>query len=250
MNTILYPFFFLIFLNGFSFHNDDTVMKQTEKKILLGQFDPAQQPDYTEAKTPYTFIQGMYLHNETFDAFKKMHEAAMKDGVRLYIVSATRSFDRQKQIWENKWKGVTLVEGSNLSKTCADPVMRAEKILTYSSMPGTSRHHWGTDIDINSVSPEYFQKGKGVKEYQWLKDNAARFGFCQPYKMKGIERLTGYEDEPWHWSYLPLACRFTEDYIKTVTYNDLKGFAGAETAQQLEVINNYVLGIHPDCKCH
>ncbi len=48
-------------------------------------------------------------------------------------------------------------------------------------MPQASRHHWGTDVDINSVEPEYFESGQGLKEYTWLQENAWKFGFCQPY---------------------------------------------------------------------
>ncbi|MFM9004881.1 MAG: D-alanyl-D-alanine carboxypeptidase family protein [Flavobacteriales bacterium] len=40
--------------------------------------------------------------------------------------------------------------------------------MKFSSMPGTSRHHWGTDIDLNSVEPSYFLSGKGLLIYQWL----------------------------------------------------------------------------------
>jgi len=45
-------------------------------------------------------------------------------------------------------------------------------------MPTASRHHWGTDVDINSVDPDYFMNGTGLKEYEWLKKNAYKYGFC------------------------------------------------------------------------
>lgn len=247
MKLNLWPFIFLFLCMENSSIKFVTTMNQTDKNILLGKFEPSSHPDYVAVSSPYTYKQGIYLHKKVYDAFRKMHEAAKNDGINLQIISATRSFDRQKQIWENKWNGITPVEGQNLSRTCPDPVQRASKILSYSSMPGTSRHHWGTDIDINSVVPGYFQKGKGLKEYQWLTENASRFGFCQPYKMKGTERKSGYEDEPWHWSFVSLAIKFTQDYVQTVTYDDLQNFLGSETAPQLDVIKNYVLGIHPDC---
>ena len=31
--------------------------------------------------------------------------------------------------------------------------------MNYSAMPTASRHHWGTDVDINSVDPEDFETG-------------------------------------------------------------------------------------------
>lgn len=68
--------------------------------------------------------------------------------------------------------------------------------MLYSSMPTTSRHHWGTDMDINSVEPEYFESGQGLLEYNWLKANAHKFGFCQPYSPKDDgSRTQGYNLE-------------------------------------------------------
>ena len=48
-------------------------------------------------------------------------------------------------------------------------------------MPSTSRHHWGTDIDLNSLNNSYFSSGKGLKEYDWLTTNANHYGFYQVY---------------------------------------------------------------------
>ena len=49
---------------------------------------------------------------------------------------------------------------------------------------------------------KYFESGKGKQEYEWLRDNAYEFGFCQVYSEKGMERKYGYEEEKWHWSYI------------------------------------------------
>jgi hypothetical protein len=115
-------------------------------------------------------------------------------------------------------------------------------------MPGTSRHHWGTDIDINSVEPDYFLTKKGKAEYDWLVKNAARFGFCQPYSPKGADRPNGYEEEKWHWSYMPLSKNFLSQYPTIVSYADIRGFDGDVAAESLKVIDNYVLGVNVDCK--
>jgi len=242
------PVFYFLIL-GIIPHTNNVFMEQTDKNILLGKFDPSVQPDFEKVSSPHTYKDGIYLQKDTYEAFKQMHEAARKEGINLVIISATRTFNRQKQIWENKWNGKTRVGGKNLKTAIPDPVERAITILTYSSMPGTSRHHWGTDIDINSVTPSYFKSGKGLKEYQWLMENAQSFGFCQPYQEKGIRRQTGYEDEPWHWSYTPLSCKYLKDYMQTVTYEDIQGFHGAETAKEAEVIKHYVLGIDNECLC-
>jgi len=114
-------------------------------------------------------------------------------------------------------------------------------------MPGTSRHHWGTDVDINSVDRAYFESPLGRKVYAWLAANAGDYGFCQTYTPKGADRPRGHEEEPWHWSYCPVAKNYLKQYVQKVTCADLRGFQGSDTATQLDVIANYVLAINPQC---
>jgi len=218
-----------------------------EKNYLLGKFDPAQEDDFIEVDSKYTKRLGQYLRKETYVAFIKMHEAAFQAGIQLTIVSATRNFDSQKSIWERKWSGQTHVEGKNLSKAIGYPVERAKIILKFSSMPGTSRHHWGTDVDLNALENDYFETELGKRAYTWLKENASVYGFCQTYTPKNSSRSSGYEEEKWHWSYIPLAKSFLSQYIHKVSYDDLKGFEGWETAKELRVIKNYVLSIDKGC---
>jgi LAS superfamily LD-carboxypeptidase LdcB len=176
-----------------------------------------------------------------------MYEAAKKDGITLKIISATRNFSSQKGIWEAKWTGERIVEGKNLAKDVKDTVERAKIILHYSSMPGTSRHHWGTDIDINDLNDSYFTSGQGKKEYEWLVKNAPAYGFCQPYSPKGAERPNGYEEEKWHWSYMPVSRELARLYPQKVQYPMINGFKGCGTAASIDVIRNYVGGVSADC---
>ena len=214
---------------------------------LTGRFQPGSHPDFVAIPAPYAAETGMYMRKAAFAAFKDMADAATKDGVSLRIISATRNFDRQKQIWEGKWLGKRLVDGQDLSKTIADPAKRAAKILEFSSMPGTSRHHWGTDIDLNSLQNSYFDKGTGLKVYQWLVAHAGSYGFCQPYSARSTGRTTGYEEEKWHWSYTPIAQPLTQMVRQNMTDADIKGFLGAQTAAALDVRNHYMLGINEAC---
>lgn len=217
-------------------------------KYLIGDVDPASDPAF--ARIPQKYLGGsrVYGHKAAVEALVKMADAAAADGVTLKAVSAFRSFPDQKRIWEDKWTGRTLVEGGKLPTTVPDPQARAKKILEFSSMPGTSRHHWGTDFDFNNLTNGYFASGKGKKEYDWLVAHAGEYGFCQPYSKKGAERPTGYEEEKWHWSYLPVATRYLAQYPGVVGYEHLEGFAGDDAAKQIGVIAGYVQGINPACK--
>lgn len=217
-----------------------------DKNYLLGRFDPATDSRFIQLTSAHAKGNAVnrFLRKEAFDAFKKMFRAANKEGVRLVIVSATRNFDYQKKIWEDKWNGKVKVEAKDLS-TIPDLNERARLILLYSAMPGTSRHHWGTDIDLNETESEYFETAEGKKVYDWLTAHATEFGFCQPYVSK-VNGRTGYEEEKWHWSYLPLSKNLLEEYKKQIQYEDITGFSGNETASSLQVIEKYVDGV----ACH
>lgn len=209
------------------------------KEDLLGKFEPSKHADFVLIEKKYTEKSNIYLRKEAYDAWKKMHEAAAKEGVNLIIISATRNFDYQKGIWERKW--------NDAKYKGADDKQTALNILKYSSMPGTSRHHWGTDMDFNSVTPTYFTSGNGKKIYEWLVKNAAKYGFAQTYSSK-INGRTGYEEEHWHWSYMPLSSKLLKQYNEKISYSDLSGFAGSKSAEEAKVIEVYVNGIAEDLK--
>ena len=212
----------------------------------MGKFQAAAHPDFVAVPANLTDgRQAYYLRKEAVAAFKEMAAAAAKEGVALRVISATRSFTHQKQIWEAKWSGSTLVGGKSLAKTETNDTKRALKILTYSSMPSTSRHHWGTDFDINSLNPVYFNKGIGKKTYEWLVAHAAEYGFAQPYT---AGRTKGYNEEKWHWSYTPLAQTMTRNYAQTIENTAITGFDGCTTAIEIDMVNNYVLGVSETCK--
>ncbi len=226
---------------------EEPVKSNIPSDYLMGKFLVKQHGDFVRLSTKHASSDNMWLRKEAYEAFVKMYDAAKKDNISLKIISATRPFAHQKRIWEGKWNGQRLVDGKNLSKTIPDSKTRALKILEYSSMPGTSRHHWGTDMDFNNLNNSYFEKGTGLKIYNWLQENAATYGFCQPYTSKEDGR-TGYNEEKWHWTYLPISKDLTEAYKEQIKNEDILGFDGDESAVEIDVVKNYVLGIHGGCK--
>lgn len=115
-------------------------------------------------------------------------------------------------------------------------------------MPGTSRHHWGTDVDFNNFNNNWFEKGEGLKLFTWLENHAHEYGFCRPYTAKDTERPQGYNEEKWHWSYTPISNELTALAEAHLTDSMIKGFKGSEVAPALEVVKNYVLGINHGCR--
>lgn len=210
----------------------DSLQIDVSDEFITGQFDFRTHDDFTEVD-PQDANREVYLQRETYEAFRAMADSAMKDGVSLIIVSGTRNFDSQKSIWDRKWN----------ESTASTDLGKAMDILEYSSMPMTSRHHWGTDIDINNLNNSYFEEGQGKVEYDWLTANANDFGFYQPYSDKSLNGRTGYNEEKWHWSYLPLASKYLIYYNRNITNEDIGRFEGSELAAEIDMVKNYVNGV-------
>ncbi len=217
-------------------------------KYLIGDVDPSKDPKFARIPDKYLGGSRVWGHKDAVAAFVRMAEDAAANGYQLKAVSAFRSFSDQKRIWEDKWTGKTLVGGKKLPTSTPDPKARAAKILEFSSMPGTSRHHWGTDFDINALTNSYFTTRDGKRVYDWLVAHAPQYGFCQVYSAKDADRATGYEEEKWHWSYMPVASWYLKQYPIDVGYARITGFEGASAAKDIDVIKNYVEAINPECK--
>ncbi|MBD0778481.1 M15 family metallopeptidase [Maribacter sp. ANRC-HE7] len=152
------------------------------------------------------FGKGINLRKEAHDSFLAMKKAAYSDGIDLKIVSSYRSFDRQELIWERKYIKYTEDQGMN-------PLDAIEKIITYSTIPGTSRHHWGTDIDVidgyrktngDVLVPEKFEAGGPFEDFKkWMDGNSEKFDFHLVYTKDPKRR--GFKYEPWHYSYAPIS---------------------------------------------
>ena len=123
------------------------------------------------------FGEGINLRKEAYESFLEMKKAAYSDGFDIKMVSSYRDFFRQRTIWERKYLAFTEEDGMT-------PLDAIDKIIEYSTIPGTSRHHWGTDIDIIDGFPEVsgdvleadkFEAGgpfEGLK--LWLDENSTK----------------------------------------------------------------------------
>ncbi len=160
------------------------------------------------------FGENINLRKEAHDAFVKMKKAAYADGFDMKMVSSFRDFYRQQAIWERKYIRYT---DDGMS-----PMDAIEKIIEYSTIPGTSRHHWGTDIDIvdgyqkvsgDVLDPNKFEgEGPYAPFKQWLDKNSEQFGFYLVYTNDPKRR--GFKYEPWHYSYAPISIPMLEAYRK------------------------------------
>ena len=156
------------------------------------------------------------LHAHVVAPFLNLRRAAQADGFDLTPQSSFRDFSRQLTIWNGKFSGqrpMVDAGGRPLDVHGLSASERVEAILLWSALPGASRHHWGTDVDLIDaratppgyrvgVTPEEFAAGGPFAPLgEWLEANAARFGFFRPFR--GV--LSGVQAEPWHFSFAPVA---------------------------------------------
>lgn len=156
------------------------------------------------------------LHALVLAPFRSLRRAAAAEGFDVAAQSAFRDFSRQLAIWNAKWSGALPLydpAGRALDAERLEPAERIDAILHWSALPGASRHHWGTDLDLidrNAVAPgyrvqltaaEFAPPGPFAPLAHWLEANAPRFGFFRPFR--GLR--SGVQSEPWHYSFAPLA---------------------------------------------
>jgi LAS superfamily LD-carboxypeptidase LdcB len=169
-----------------------------------------------------------------------MQLAAAADGIDLHIASSFRDFERQLLIWNNKWLGlrpVLDIKGEPLDFSNMSDVEKLHGILTWSALPGASRHHWGTDLDVYDKtaiessgkslqldSSEYAKGGPCYTLVCWLDKHARDFGFIRPYSTY----TGGVAAEAWHLSYQVLASKIapmlTKDRLqRLIAATDIQG---------------------------
>ncbi len=155
-----------------------------------------------------------FLHAHVAGPFAALRHAAQTAGLDIRVASDFRDFERQLVIWNGKWTAARpLLDGAGRPQDALRlaPAERITAILRWSALPGASRHHWGTDVDLYDAAavPLGYRVQLTGEEYagpfkplaEWLERHAARFGFFRPYR--GV--LSGVESEPWHFSFAPVA---------------------------------------------
>lgn len=194
---------------------------------------------------------GYSLRSEAAQAFEKMKTAALEDGILLQSVSSYRSYDHQNRIWERKYK--------RFRESGLTPTQSINKIIEYSTIPGTSRHHWGTDIDLIDgnkrvsgdvlVPSKFHGNGPFCAMKEWMDEHANTYGFYLVYT--DVAGREGFNYEPWHYTYKPLS----KEYLKLYKKLDVKHLLqeaqlmGSEQFNEMFIdsyISKNILDINPE----
>lgn len=181
---------------------------RADKEVALG---PDYEPDDILGLNPFRrFEDGqpfltlnrndLSLRSVVLPDLFAMVQAARQDGVVLDISSSYRSYQYQVGLFQ-RWVNELGLE-------------EAERV---SARPGSSQHQLGTTLDFGSVSLEF----EGARSGRWMREHASRFGFSLSYP-SGMEWLTGYDYEPWHFRWLGRdALRLQDEFFQGSQFRTL-----------------------------
>jgi len=123
------------------------------------------------------------LRPDALAAWRRLREAAARDGVAVHLISAFRSVEYQCEVIRRKQAG-----GRSM-----------EDILRVNAVPGFSEHHTGCAVDLGTTEcPPLEEAFEETPAFRWLAAQAEHFGFRLSYPR---DNPMGIRYEPWHWCY-------------------------------------------------
>ncbi|MEY4591060.1 MAG: hypothetical protein RL497_3136 [Pseudomonadota bacterium] len=184
------------------------------------------------------------IHQNSADALARLRAAAAHAGFELRLASGFRSFSQQLSIWNAKARGERRVVDGQENPIDILSLSDEEKlfsILRWSALPGTSRHHFGTDWDVyaENIMPNNYRLQLTQEEYlhgvqkefnRWLTEFIRTDNeFIRPFD----DAAFGVAREPWHISFLPEA-RLLSPWIKNETLLQAIGSVDIELKTQIQ----------------
>lgn len=179
---------------------------------------------------------GCQVHYQVVEPLLQLCDSARAAGFDLQVASSFRGFERQRLIWNAKAAGQRPVfdnAGQQLDMTVLTDIEKVHAILRWSTLPGASRHHWGTDLDVydsSAIAADYrvqltrsecVGSGPFAAFHCWLADLIAdgkSCGFYRPY----AKDCGGVAPEPWHLSYIPLAQAYAHQRTEALLRQQLE----------------------------
>ncbi len=152
------------------------------------------------------------IHNDLKEDLNILFNLLQNLNCKPLIISSYRSYGHQKKIWEKKCLGETKTmdfQGNNeIDIKDLSPKEHLFFMLRWSAIPGLSRHHWGTELDLVENIPNYTCQLIPLEFCQ----NGAYFNFSKklqnllqeknlPFHFPYNKEVNGVGLEPWHLSY-------------------------------------------------
>lgn len=154
--------------------------------ILVNKYnylnDTYEPEDLKSISVRYAFA-GKEVRSEVLKAFVNLSTMAKSEGLTIIANSAFRGYDYQSKLYKNYNRKFGLSEADR-----------------FAARPGYSEHQTGLVLDVSTLTST-MDNFEDTDEYEWLVDNAHKYGFILRYP-KGKEDITGYNFESWHYRYV------------------------------------------------
>ena len=154
---------------------------------LISESDMPKKEDLVPFQSRCT-EEWMYLERETYEAFIKLKEDALRLGYFIDTDSTYRTYLEQEEVMKEFVQKIGDLE--------------AKKRV---SIPGASEHHTGLAIDLVFYRDDKLILGDDLKktdlDYQWVLENLSKYGFILRYPENSMN-TTGVIYEPWHIRYV------------------------------------------------
>lgn len=125
---------------------------------------------------------------------KQMLKDAQAEGLKMYVASAYRAYDKQREVFN-----ATMQDWINKGY---NPLNSYDETKKSVAVPGTSEHATGLAVDI--ISSEYEElddRQAETDEQKWLMEHCWEYGFILRYPQDKAD-ITGIIFEPWHYRYV------------------------------------------------
>lgn len=160
---------------------NDLLAPVNKKTTLRADYEPEDLKAIPEYMNP---DRNMQLRETALRKLVALWHAAEFDGVKLKVISAYRSYDYQRDLFQRY--------SDNYGP---------EEANRFSARAGQSEHQLGTTVDFGGTAHDLTAAFADTDQGLWLADNAHLFGFVMSYP-EGVEEITGYIYEPWHYRYI------------------------------------------------
>ena len=160
---------------------------------------------------------------------RQSHSVQNRLPLRLNIVSHARGFQQQSGIARRALARQALFRVANTDQEITQAILSVMQTI---SLPGFSRHHWGTEVDVVSATrSDWVGSGRFVPLIPFLRNEARRFGFFHPYSgQRPNSTLPHYQNEPWHLSHWVIANVLQQEWATRISGQVLNNLI-AQTAR-------------------
>ncbi len=136
-----------------------------------------------------TLSNGQKVDRRIYPFLQQMFDDMRAQGVYPIVASGYRTEEYQKEL---------LLERVEEYRSSGHGRVKSWQLaLDWVAWPGTSEHQLGIAVDINQEGT----KSTAQEVYQWLAENAHRYGFICRYPEDKVE-ITGISNEPWHYRFV------------------------------------------------